>query len=252
MKTKLVFLPFFILILLVISCSSLVQFGNDGKTIRPSDVNTIEERVVNGFSGINMSTLGRVLLTQGESESLSIEGRDNLVPLIKTEVRDGVLHIDMDENINLLLGKNDNDLLTFTITLKDLTSLAVSGLVDIEMDSLSTTELAITMSGAGQFQLGQFSAESVNIDLSGLGNVEIAGEVNQASIEISGAGQVSAADLKCKTANVNIPGLGNATVWVTNTLTGTISGGGSVSYYGDPVTNIKTTGLATFKPLGSK
>ena len=120
------------------------------------------------------------------------------------------------------------------------------------MDSLTTTKLAINMSGAGQFKLGQLNAESVNINLSGLGNVDISGEVTQENIEISGAGSVNTADLKCQTANVNIPGLGGATVWVTDTLTGNISGGGSVSYYGDPVTNTETSGLGNFEPLGSK
>jgi len=252
MKTKLVFLPIFFVALLVISCSNLVQLGSGGKSISPSDVNMTEERSVSGFSAISMSTLGRVLLTQGDSESLSIEGRDNLVPLIRTEVRDGVLYIDMEENINLLLGKNDNDLLTFTIALKDLTSLSVSGLADVEMGTLSTSRLAVTMSGAGQLQLGHLTAESININLSGIGNVDISGEVTQETIEISGAGSVNAADLKCQTANVNIPGLGGATVWVTDTLTGDISGGGNVSYYGDPVTNTETTGLGSFKSLGSK
>jgi hypothetical protein len=252
MKTKLVLLPILFVALLAISCNSVVQFGSGGKTITPSDVNMTEERTVSNFSGINMSTLGRVLLTQGDSESLSIEGRDNLVPLIKTEVRDGVLYIYMDENIKLLLGNNDKDLLTFTIALKDLSSLSVSGLADVEMGTLTTSGLAVTMSGAGQFKLDQLSAESVNINLSGVGNVDISGEVTQETIEISGAGSVNAADLKCQTANVTIPGLGGATVWVTDSLTGNISGGGSVSYYGNPETNTETTGLGKYNHLGNK
>lgn len=252
MKTKLFFMPILITALLAISCSNLVQFGSGSRTVTPSDVNITEERIVSGFSRINMSTLGRVLLTQGESESLTIDGRDNLVPLIKTEVRNGVLYIDMDKDVNLLLGKNDADLLTFTITLKDLTSLTVSGLADIEMDSLSTTGLDIVMSGAGQFKLEQLNAESVNINLSGLGNVEISGEVTRTIIEISGAGSVNAADLKCQTADVNIPGLGGATLWVTDQLTGNISGGGSANYYGNPQVDTETSGLGQFKSLGNK
>lgn len=252
MKTKLVLLPIIVTVLLTISCSNFIRIGSGDKTVTPSDVYMTEERTVNSFSSINMSTLGRVLLSQGEGESLTIKGRDNLVPLIQTEVRNGVLHISMDEDVKLLLGNNDADLLTFTIALKDLTSLTVSGLADVEMDSLSTTRLDITMSGAGQFKLDQLNSESVNITLSGLGNVNIGGEVTRATIEISGAGSVNAADLKCQTANVNIPGLGGATVWVTEQLTGEISGSGNVSYYGNPQVTTKTSGLGQFKSLGSK
>ena len=160
--------------------------------------------------------------------------------------------IDMDENVNLLLGKDDADLLTFTIALKDLTGLTVSGLADVEMDTLSTTGLDVEMSGAGQFKLEQLDAESVNINLSGLGNVDISGEVTQATIEISGAGSVNAADLRCQMADVNIPGLGGATVWVTERLTGNISGGGSVNYYGSPQVDTETSGLGQFEKLGDK
>jgi len=251
MKNKLILLPVLLITLLVIACSSLVEFGSNGNTIKPSDIVISEERQVSGFNGINMSTFGQILLTQGESESLNIKGSNNIVPVIKTTVRNGVLFIEKDKSINIT-GMNSDNVLVFTITVKDLTSLTISGAGEVEMGSLSTTGLDVTMSGAGQFQLDQLTAESVNINLSGVGGVNVAGEVKQATIEISGTGNVSAPDLKCQTAEVNIPGLGDATVWVTDMLSGNISGSGSVSYYGDPETNTETTGLGKFKHLGSK
>ena len=71
-------------------------------------------------------------------------------------------------------------------------------------------------------------------------------------IDISGAGSVNAPDLKIQTANITISGLGGATLWVTDQLTGDISGAGSVSYYGTPQTNTNSSGLGKFKSLGSK
>ncbi len=100
--------------------------------------------------------------------------------------------------------------------------------------------------------MDQLAADTTDINVSGLGNVELAGEVSQATITISGAGNVDAPDLKIKTANITIPGLGNATVWVTDHLTGSISGGGNIAYYGNPQTSTSTTGLGTYKALGSK
>jgi hypothetical protein len=108
------------------------------------------------------------------------------------------------------------------------------------------------MSGAGQFKLGQISATSVGIDISGLGNVDLAGTATSATINISGAGNANCPDLKLQTANVTIPGLGGATIWVTDQLTGNISGAGSVSYYGSPQTDTQVSGLGKFKPLGNK
>jgi hypothetical protein len=69
---------------------------------------------------------------------------------------------------------------------------------------------------------------------------------------LSGAGALEAGNLKCTSADITISGLGGATVWVTDTLTGKISGAGSVSYYGNPQTSFSTSGAGSFKSLGDK
>jgi len=249
MKTRFVILTIFVAVLYLTGCNRVIGFG--ANSITPSDVTITEERPVSNFTSIDMRSFGQMIIQQGESESLVIEGRDNLVPLVKTDVRNGVLVIEMEEKINILQG-NIEDLLTFNITLKDMTDLTISGLADSKMETLTTSSLDITLSGAGPFRLGHLTADEVNIELGGLGSVEVAGEVTHATINVSGAGEVDAADLKCQTADVTIPGLGSATIWVTDTLNGNISGGGSVSYYGDPETNTETTGLGSFKSLGNK
>ncbi len=254
MKAYIVFLSILLAAAMLTGCSSLIEFAQkagDIETIKPSGVIITETREVSGFTAIDMQALGKVTITQGDSESLTVEGSDNIVTLVKTTVKDNTLVIKIEENINFS-SINTDDLLTFVITVKDLTDLTVSGLGDIQMDALTTTALKLTMSGAGQLDFQNVTADSLDVVVSGLGSVEIAGKVPQATFEIPGAGEVKAADLECQTANVNISGLGDATLWVTDQLTGAISGGGSVSYYGDPQVTTQTTGLGNFKALGSK
>lgn len=251
MKTRLVLFPLLIAVLLAIGCSVPIEFNQDAETITPSDVIITEVREVSGFTGIEISTFGRVNISQGESESVSIQGSDNVVPVIRTTVRNGVLLIDTDENI-YITGMNGSNVLTFTIVVKDLTSLTISGAADVEMNGLSTSNFKFTMSGAGQLGLDALNADSLDITLSGVGDVELSGEVTTAQIDIPGAGSVRASDLRIQTAEVTIAGLGGATVWVTDQLTGTISGGGSVSYYGNPQTNTSSTGLGKFTSMGDK
>jgi hypothetical protein len=249
MKTRYILLSVLLVALLVSGCN-IINLTN-GRNITPSDVIVTETRDVSGFTGVTISTLGKVVISQGDTESLTISGSDNLVPLIKTSVTGGVLLIEMQENINITNFTNEN-MLTYTIVVKDLASLTVSGLADAQIDTLTTDSVALSMSGAGQIKLGQLNARNLDVTISGLGNVDVAGEVTTATINISGAGNVNAPDLKIQTAEVNIPGLGGAKIWVTDQLSGTISGGGDVSYYGDPQTSVNTTGLGAFKPLGSK
>jgi hypothetical protein len=251
MKIRLVFLPILLAVLLAIGCSVPIEFNRDTETINPSDVIITEVREVSGFTGIEISTFGRVNLSQGDSESVSIRGSDNVVPVIRTTVRNGVLLIESDENNNVT-GIHASNVVTITIVVKDLSSLTISGAADVEMDGLSTSSFEFTMSGAGQFGLDALHADSLDVTLSGMGDVEISGEVTAALIDIPGAGSVRASDLRVQTAEVNISGLGGATVWVTDQLTGEISGGGSVSYYGNPQTNTNSTGLGKFISLGSK
>ena len=237
-------------------CGGVTQLGQlvrevKAKSITPSDTIITDERTVSGFTGIDMRTFGRVVLTQGDTESVTLTGSDNVVPLVKTTVQDGILVIET-EKTSIILNPTKENVLTCDITVKDLKALTVSGAAEVEMESLTTSALAATMGGAGQIRLGQLAATSIEIKVSGVGNVEVAGESARATITISGAGNVNAPDLKCQTAEITISGLGNATVWVTDQLTGDIKGGGSVSYYGDPKTNTKTSGLGSFKALGSK
>jgi hypothetical protein len=252
MKKTIVFLPLLLVVALTLACSRLTDLVPGGNVITPSDTIITEERDVSGFTGIDMGTFGKVVITQGEDESLTIKGSDNVVPLVKTTVRGGVLSIEMDENINPLGVNNAEDVLSFTITVKDMSSLAVSGLADVEMGSLDLHADALDMSGAGHVQLSELAAQGVDITMSGLGGVEVAGEATHATINISGAGEVDAGDLECQTADVTISGLGTATVWVTDELTGNISGAGNVRYYGDPATNTESTGVGQFESLGSK
>ena len=251
MKTKLIFLPIFLTALLAISCQgiSLVDLNKDA--IRPSNVIITEQRDLSGYTGIDMRTFGKMVLSQGDRESVTISGSDNIVAVIQTSVRDGILVIENDQNINVT-GVNEKNVLTFTIVVKDLTSLTISGAADSQMDSLTTSSLDVNMSGAGQFVLDQLTADSLNIVLSGLGNVEVSGEVTNARIDIPGAGSINAGDLKAQTVNATISGVGSATIWVSDQLTGNISGAGNVSYYGNPQTDVETSGIGQFKSLGSK
>jgi len=246
-QTKTIFL--FLLSMLLVSCSVLTNAGV--KVITPSNVIISENRDVNGFHAIEFSTFGKINVMQGDKESLNISGPDNLVPEISTTVSNGTLIIKNKENITVTSFSSKN-VLTFTIVVKDLTSFAVSGAGDVQVEALSTPNMDLTMSGAGKVQMNQLTTDSLKVNLSGVGGLEISGSAPQATIDISGAGSVNTPDLKLNNANITISGLGGATLWVTDQLTGNISGAGSVSYYGSPQTNTNSSGLGQFKSLGSK
>jgi hypothetical protein len=249
MKTRTICIYLILISILLSSCGVLTNIG--GKVITPSNVNTSENRDVSGFTAIEFSTLGKINIMQGDKESLNISGPDNLVPEISTTVSNGTLIIKNKENITIN-PLNSKNLLTFTIVVKNLTSLNISGLGDVQCETLSTSSMDITMSGAGSIAMNQLTTDSLNINLSGAGGLNLSGVAPNATIDISGAGEVTTPDLKIQTAHITISGLGGATLWVTDQLSGNISGAGSVSYYGSPQTSTNTSGLGQFKSLGNK
>lgn len=249
MKTRALYASLLFVSMLLVSCSVLTNFGV--RVITPSDNIINENRDVSGFQAIAFSTFGKINIVQGDTESLNISGPDNLVSEIITMVNNGTLDIKTKDNITVST-LDSKHMLTFSLVVKDLTSLSISGAGDVQVETLSTPSMDLSMSGAGRVQMNQLSTDSLKVDLSGLGGVEISGNASQATIDISGAGAVNSPDLKIQSASVNISGVGGATIWVTDQLTGEISGAGGVSYYGSPQTNTSSSGLGRFKSLGSK
>ncbi len=249
MKTRNLCISIFLISMLLVSCSILTNAGV--KVITPSNVNVSENRDVSGFTKIDFSTVGKINVMPGDTESLNISGPDNLVPEITTTVSNGTLIIKNKENITISPLNNQNPLV-FTIVVKDLTSLKLSGAGDVQIETLSTPSMDIIMSGAGKVTQNQITTDNLNVTISGLGGIDITGQATQATFDISGAGSVTAPDLKVQTAKITISGVGGVTLWVTDQLTGTISGAGSVSYYGTPQTNTNSSGLGKFNSLGNK
>ena len=251
MKKHLSLLPLIALSLLLTGCGGIFHFGTTGKTIRASNTLVSETREASGFTAVDMRAAGRVVLSQGEVESLAVRGPDNIVPLVRTSVQDGVLVIEMETDVIVTSLDAFNDL-TFTIGVKDLKAFTISGAADVRMDGLAAPRLEMELSGAGKIDLAGLSVENLTLTLSGAADVELSGEAASAAILLSGVGNIDATGLEAQTADIHLSGLGNARLWVTEKLTGSISGAGNVEYYGDPATDLDASGLGVFKSLGDK
>jgi len=250
MKTSLKIMIVLVLVSWVAAACSLPPIGG-GRRIKPSDTIILETLDASGFTDIDMGTFGKVVLTQGEIESVTVSGSDNLVKLVETNVRNGVLYIESREEFYVTSFTEDN-MLTFTVTAREIDSVTISGIGDLEMENLTTPSLTVTVSGGGYLRIDQLTTDDLTVILSGAGTVELAGEAAQASINMPGMGDVIMPDMKINTANVTLSGMGGATLWVTDQLIGEIGGAGSVSYYGSPQTDVRTPGLGEFIALGNK
>ena len=74
------------------ACDGISITFNDGDSkVKGSGVAASEMRSVASFDTIDATGVGKLKLRIGDTESLKVVADDNILPLIKTEVKDGVL-----------------------------------------------------------------------------------------------------------------------------------------------------------------
>ena len=215
-----------------------------------------ESREVSNFDRVVLREYGELAITQGERESLTVEADQDILPRIKTEVRDGRLVIGIgggwldklgDALATSLTGKRIN----YSLTVKKLTGLEIHGAGRVSASNIETDRLALRLGGAGQVNIEHLTAELLEVDLPGVGKIGLTGQVAEQRIVISGAGNYSAPKLESKKASVDLRGAGKATVWAVEDLDATIRGLGSVEYYGSPSVKQTVSGLGSVTSLGN-
>ena len=211
-----------------------------GATVGSGKVAT-ETRAVSGVEAVEFAFVGDMTITQGDEESLTITGDDNILPLIKSDVTGGVLRV-YTQGVNMAQSITP---LRYELKVKDLSRMTLSGAGSINAPELTTERLRATVSGAGTLRVDALAADALEVSLSGIGDANIAGVVERQQVTLAGAGTYFGEELRSGVADTTISGLGNAKVWVTEKLNATISGAGSIEYKGDPQVTQQVSGVGS-------
>jgi hypothetical protein len=244
-------------IVLLVAIAGILVSGCSLYVIEGSG-NVVEEtRPVSGFSRVDFAAYGKLVITQGDAESLVVETDDNLLQYIKADVVGDTLEIKIDKSAFSFQDGDaqvmkPTDTLTYTLAVDDLSSLEVSGAGLVEIDSLEADNLSVLLSGAGDISIGELSAIDLNVSLTGAGSFEAAGDVVTQTVEVTGLGSYRAYDLRSQSATITLTGAGGANVWTTDFLDVTITGAGDVNYYGDPRLTREVTGGGVVTNKGIK
>jgi hypothetical protein len=243
-----------------------------------------ETRAVSGFTGIDASSAFDITVTKGGTESLVIEADDDIMPLVRSEVRNGVLHLYLDNHRQIRNIKT----LKASVVMKNLDKAVLSGASKLTANDLftpdkfkgdcsgasnltvnvNTGELSISASGACKIQLkanvtgnakfdvsgaskiqGELRAENVKFDSSGVSSLELTGSANDLKIDVSGTSNIKAGDFSVKTATVESSGTSKITLNVANALNVNSSGASSVEYRGSPAIQANTGGTSKIRKI---
>ena len=151
-----------------------------------------EKRDLAGFNAIEVGGVFEVEVVAQKEFSVEVEADDNLMPLIKTEVRNGKLEISSEKSI------------------KSKSALKVRiGAPNIEN---------LEVSGASKLSLANVKNDSLKVDASGASKIQIDGETGNLDVELSGASKLEAENLKSENANVDGSGASKASIFVSGDL----------------------------------
>lgn len=209
-----------------------------------------ETRNVDDFSAIEVDYPAEIIVTQGDKASVKVEAEDNVLPGLKTRVRNGALEIYYKAEDGLHV--NPSKLVKITIVVTDLNNVHFDSAGELNVNGLETDKLKVSLSGAGNLILTEIAVESLDVNLSGAGSMTSSGTADKLDLDISGFGGFDGGDLHTQSANVSLSGAGSATVWVDDELDAEISGAGSISYYGNADVNKEINGVGSVRSLGDK
>ncbi|WP_394777474.1 head GIN domain-containing protein [Undibacterium sp.] len=204
-------------------------------------------RAVSGFNGISIGVPANVELVQDNTESVTIETDDNLLPLIETVVERGQLKIrTVRRNANL-----ETRTMNIVVRLKNVDSINLGGSGSISSGKLHASKLSVNLGGSGNVDIKSLDAVDLSIALGGSGAMKAAGTTDSMSVAIGGSGKIDAGSLKAKRVEISIGGSGRLTVAAKDRLSLTVAGSGDVAYYGDPQISKTVLGSGSLKRLGA-
>ncbi len=179
-------------------------------SVAGSGVSKTEKREVAAFTAVDASGALEIEIVCQQEPSLALEGDDNLLPLLKTEVRGGTLYIHSEKSFSTRKA------IRVRITAPNIES--------------------IQSSGASSFQVTDIKNEKLKVENSGASSINLSGQTVTLDLELSGASKADTEKLIAERVTVNLSGAGKANVYASDVLNADVSGAGSVTYTGDPKT----------------
>lgn len=176
--------------------------------IEGSGVAREETRPVAPFTELAVDGVFAVRVLVGPSQQVAIRGDDNILPYIRTTVRNGRLSVSSDRSLCI---RTD---LRLEIHVPSLTAFASNGTVDLTVTGIHGPRFSLTLGGSGAAALS--------------------GRCERFEALLAGAGDLEAGELEAGQVSVRLTGAGDASVFAAERLEAAITGMGTITYAGEP------------------
>jgi len=215
-------------LLILISLSLQSQSWWNTKKINGNGNIISQKRTIENFDKIIMGGSFNIILVDKNDHKITIEGEENIIPYITTEVRRNTLKVNFKENTNINLTKR----LTIFIPVEEIEEISLNGSGNITSEKkIKTNAFSLNLNGSGNVNLALETA-SLTTSISGSGNINLKGITDKLTSSISGSGNLNAYNLTVDELTSKITGSGNTKTTVATIIDATIIGSGSIYYKG--------------------
>lgn len=219
----------FILAVFITTASQAQWFS---KRVKGNGNMKTEKRSVGDYDQIRCAGSLDYILVAGKEGELKLEGEENLLEYVVTEVKGDKLVVKVENGVNLRTSWNKT--IKITIPFKDVSKVSLSGSGDLyTKDVIKANNLEVSLAGSGDV-IVMVDTESVEGNISGSGDLTLKGTTNNLDASVSGSGDFNGFDLEANHTIVAVAGSGDAEVVSNKSIKARVSGSGDIQYRGNP------------------
>lgn len=198
-----------------------------------------KSRSVGDYDGVQLVGSMNVVLVAGTEGELKIEAESNLQEYIKTEVRNNILKISPEDEVNL----NPTKEIKITVPFKDISKVSITGSGDIWNDDvIKANSFEMQVTGSGDISL-KLDVQDLKGQITGSGDIKVQGKAQRLDCKVTGSGDFKAFDLEATHVEARISGSGDIQVNAKESLKASVGGSGDIVYKGNPKKeDFKTSG----------
>jgi hypothetical protein len=200
--------------------------GQFGAQIKGSGKRELQKREVAAFTSISTEGAFTVEVTCGKDRSLEVEGDDNVLEYVTSDVSGNTLRLKNRKNYST------SEPVKFKISVPNLDGLSVNG--------------------AGHIDVKGINNDKFEIDMNGAPTITVSGDTKLVDIGANGAGKIDAQKLHAARGVVDSRGVARIDVDVANQLDVSVQGPSTVTYKGDPVVNKTVQGTGKVERRSSQ
>lgn len=196
------------------------------------------DRATKQFSAIKATEGLDVYITQGSTESITVEADENIQELIMTDIEDGVLRIHTKENIGYASAKKVH------IIFKNISSIITTSGSDLYATNTITTKSLTLKSTSGSDMTLDINTSFVDCSSTSGSDITLSGKTTKLIAQATSGSDIKAADLISESSDVRATSGANITINTYKELTANATSGGEIKYYGNPEKINKSDGVS--------